>query len=116
MIRTDGYYISEAFPWVDWHAGHKFEGTHYYVMKFLSNKKVTSLTFDSKCLSKNDLKEIKAITENNGDDYKIYNAQIIIAYETVKDFAPVEKVFTILSPDILLDKNLKEYKFIPFDK
>ena len=47
MIRKEGYYISEGLPWEDWHAGHKFEGVNYEVLKFLSGTEIIVSTSKS---------------------------------------------------------------------
>lgn len=109
MIRLDGYYMSERFHWVDWHAGHKFEGDKYYLMKFLSKNNVLRASSKKKEIDDN-------IFENRMDHIDYY---IIIDDNTLEitinpnsEWKVIRK-FTILSPEILLDENLKEYRFVP---
>ena len=111
MIRKDGYYISEAFPWIDWHAGHKFEGLNYKVIKFLNDNSVITHSSNSK--------EISNDFFNDRMDY--IDKYVLLDDSTLEiTFNPqskwnVIKQFTILSPEVLLDENLKEYRFIPIN-
>ncbi len=115
MIRTDGYYISEGLPWVDWHAGHKFEGVSYIFLCFRTDKKFIQE-------SKNDSGYNFLSFLNSVDDEKLLEDTSITFGEYIESNNIVKfiwevwgekrtKTYTILSPDILLDENLKEYRF-----
>lgn len=109
MIRKDGYYISEAFNWVDWHAGHKFEGTNYKILIFLDNNNVIRDTYDDKNFV--DIK--KSISDSSTKDiYKIKDHVVEIIIDPNSRFSK-KREFTILSPEVLLDENLIEYQFMP---
>jgi len=108
MIRKNGYYISEGYPWVDWHAGHKFEGINYRVIIFADNNKMLMHTFDKSDFNINEIR----FKEYN-DFYKIYDNVVEIIIDPDSKWK-VKKEFTILSPELLLDENMKEYKFVPF--
>jgi hypothetical protein len=105
-IRTDGYYLSGAFHWIDWQASIKLEGDIFYVLKFNTNK----CFFDTV----NDPIEIDldGITKKeNFGLYRIYENKIEILYNPNTKFE-LKRLLTIFSPEILLDENLKEYKFV----
>lgn len=108
MIRKDGYYISEGFPWVDWHAGHKFEGINYRILVFFNDNKLLFYTEDKLDFN---IKEILANSSGN-DYYKIYDNTLEIIIDPSSKWR-VKMEFTIISPEILLDENLKEYRYIP---
>jgi hypothetical protein len=105
-IKTIGYYISEPFHWIDWHAGIKFEGDNYNVIKFDLDR----CFFDS--VNNIDQIDIKSLSKReNYGLYKIYNTIIEIKYNPNTEFE-VKRTFTMLSPNILLDEELKEYKYV----
>lgn len=110
MIRKDGYYISEGFPWTDWQAGHKFEGTNYRMLFFSNDNKVLMYTSDS--LDYN-IDEIRFMEYN--DIYELYDNIVEVIIDPESKWK-VKNEYTILSPELLLDGNMKEYKFIPFGK
>lgn len=109
MIRKDGYYISEAFNWVDWHAGHKFEGVNYKILVFRDNNYVIRVTYEDK----NSVNIKKSISDSSTKDiYKIKDNIVEIIIDPHSRFSK-KREFTILSPEILLDENLIEYRFMP---
>jgi hypothetical protein len=110
-MRKDGYYISEGSPWVDWHAGHKFEGIHYRVLMFFDNDKVLMHTDNS---SEFDIKEV-LLKSSIHDSYKTYDKILEIIIDPLSKWS-VKKKFTILSLEVLLDEDLKEYRFVPINK
>jgi hypothetical protein len=105
-IKKNGYYISEPFHWVDMHASIKFEGENFYILKFEEDKCYFDSINDKKNIDINMLKE----KENYGI-YRTLGNVLEIIYNPNSEFK-VKKIFTILSPDVLLDENLKEYIFI----
>lgn len=111
-IRTDGYYISEGTPWVDWHAGHKFEGKSFKVFIFKKDNTCIRVTTKDENFDVSNLNGA-ASTDNA---YKIADKTIALMLNTDSDF-PVKRTFTILSPEELLDENLMAYRFkqIPED-
>lgn len=111
MIRKDGYYISEKFPWVDWHAGHKFEGNTYYILVFFDDNKVLRISQDSMEFNIIELLE----NSNPKDYYNVYKNKLEIIIDPASEWW-VKKDFTILSPEILIDENLKEYRYTPINK
>lgn len=112
MIRKDGYYLSEEFPWVDWHAGHKFEGVNYYLLKFLNDSDVITPSSKSKEIPKNIFNERMHYI----DKYIILDNKTIEITLNPQSKWSVIRQFIILSQEILLDENLKEYRFVPTDK
>lgn len=105
-IKTNGYYISEPIHWVDWHASLKFEGDSFYIIKFDTLK----CFFDSiDDISNIHLDNISQ-KENYGL-YEIYDNTIEIRYNPNTEFE-VKRFFTILSSEILLDEELKEYRYV----
>ena len=108
MIRKEGYYISEGLPWEDWHAGHKFEGVNYEVLKFLSGTEIIVSTSKSHIVGADFfIKRMEYI-----DKYSLIDDKMIEITINQDSEWEVTKYFTILSPEILLDKNLKEYQFV----
>ncbi len=105
-IKTSGYYLSEPFHWIDWNASIKFEGNNFYILKFENNK----CYFDSV----NELKDISIENLANKENYGIYKIKdtvLEILYNANTEFEVTRK-FTIITPELLLDENLKEYKHI----
>ncbi len=105
-IKTEGYYLSEPFHWVDWHASIKFEGDNFYILKF----NLQRCFFDSV----NDITKINinGIEEKvNYGQYKIYENTVEIRYNPNTEFE-LKRIFTIVSPDVLLDENMKEYRYV----
>ncbi len=106
-IKTIGYYISEPFHWVDWHAGIKFEGDNFNIIKFDLDR----CFFDS--VNNIDQIDIKSMSKRN--NYGLYeisnNTTIEIKYNPNTEFE-VKRIFTILSSNILLDEEMKEYKYV----
>ncbi|NLB64791.1 MAG: hypothetical protein GX801_11940 [Fibrobacter sp.] len=113
MIRTDGYYVSEAFPWVDWHAGHKFEGINYEYLFFLNDKEFIRYSSEKSSINTDNLVFLAERKKNLY--YLVDNKTIELVINPQSSYSK-RRYFTILSPFILLDEDLKEYKFIPFDK
>ena len=112
MIRRDGYYISEGFPWVDWHAGHKFEGTKYYLLKFIDNNCIIRASSESIEISITIFKDRMDYI----DKYHLIDNNTLEIILNPESKWSVTKQFTILSPELLLDENLKEYRFVPISK
>jgi hypothetical protein len=106
QIRNDGYYLSEPFHWEDSHAGHKFEGDTFYIIKFENDKCYLNSVKSGEQVS------IAEITSNtNYGLYTVKGSVIEILYNPATEF-PVKRTFKILSPDILLDEKMREYKFV----
>jgi hypothetical protein len=112
MIQINGYYISEEFTLVDWHAGHKFEETKYYLLKFFDNNCSIRASYKSTDIPKSIFKE----RMNNIDKYIFIDDKTLEITINPQSEWRVTKRFTILSPEILLDENLKEYRFVPTNK
>lgn len=111
MIRKQGYYISEEFTFVDWHAGHKFEETKYYLLKFFDNNCSIRASSKSTEIPETLFKERMDYI----DKYILDGKTLEITLNPQSEWS-VTKRFTILSPEILLDENLKEYRFVPTNK
>ena len=109
QIKTNGYYLSQPIHWEDWHAGLKFEGNNYILIKFDANK----CFFDSvDDLSKVNIKNI--LNKENYGFYKVERSLLEIRYNPNTEFELI-RYFQILSSEILLDEHLKEYRFIELD-
>lgn len=106
QIKSDGYYLSEPFHWEDSHAGHKFEGDTFYIIKFEKDKCYLNSTKSAEQVS---LPEI--IANTNYGLYTFKDSVIEIIYNPETEF-PVKRFFKILSPEILLDEKMREYKFV----
>lgn len=105
ILKQNGYYLSEPFHWKDIHAGVEQEGENYYLIRFM----------DDKCffLSVNNISEIVLSDFEKSDKYGVYNISgnvLQIRYNPNSKFEII-RTFTILSPEILVDENLREYKF-----
>ena len=107
-VRTDGYYISEGTPWVDWHAGHKFEGMSFKIFIFKKDNTCIRVTTKDENFDVSDLNG--AMSTDNA--YEIADKTIALTLNTDSNF-PVKRTFTILSPEELLDENLTSYRFKP---
>ena len=108
MIRKDGYYISESFPWVDWHAGHKFEGVTYKILRFFKEEKVLMLSEESPDF---DPAELETLPK---DQYYEFEKIVEVIVDPTSKWN-VKRQFTILSPEVLLDEKMKEYRFVPIN-
>lgn len=106
MIRKDGYYISEGFPWVDWYAGHKFEGITYYVLRFFKEKKLLMLSEESTNFDPEELRKLPK------DQYHEFEKAVEVVIDPASKWS-VKRQFTILSPEVLLDEKMNEYRFVP---
>ncbi|NVO10123.1 MAG: hypothetical protein HXX16_09200 [Bacteroidales bacterium] len=105
-INTKGYYISEPVHWVDWQASLKLEGDSFYIIKFDTLK----CFFESV----NDLNNINLNNISQKENYGLYEVNdntIEIKYNPNTEFE-VKRMFTILSSEILLDEELKEYRYV----
>lgn len=109
MIRLDGYYMSEGFQWADWHAGHKFEGVNYELIKFLNKNEVITPSSSSIEIEESIFED----RMNYADRYRLIDDKSLEIIFNPESKWSVTKLFTILSSEILLDENLKEYKFVP---
>ncbi len=105
-IKQKGFYLSEPFHWVDWHAGVKFEGDSYYLLKFENDK-----CFIDSINKKSEINIGYLVSKDNFGSYKIGENIIEINYNPNTEFE-VKKIFAIVSSDLLLDDNLKEYRYI----
>lgn len=101
MILKNGFYISEGTLWVDWHAGHKFEGISYECLILRNDGNYIKT-------SKNDENLLNDMSINFGKYNTVKNI-LELTYEVWGEEREI--LFTILSPEILLDKELKEYHF-----
>jgi len=106
LINTNGYFISEGIPWEDWQSGHKFEGINYKVYYFGKDRKFYSHTAKSRDINVEVFKEKKSYR-----DYQI-NENTVELLKLRNNPTTKEIILTILSPEILLDEDLKEYQFV----
>ena len=105
-IKKAGFYVSEPFHWIDWNASVKSEGDNYYLLKFHDEKCFFDLVDSLEKIN------INHVSKNPKHClYKIVNDKIIIRYNPNTEFE-LERIFSILSPDLLLDENLKEYRYV----
>jgi len=109
MIRKDGYYISEVFSWVDWHAGHKFEEKKFYLLKFLTTENVIRASNKSNKITATIFQD----RMNYVDNYLLLDDKTLEITLNPQSKWSVKRQFTIVSPEILLDEDLKEYRFVP---
>ena len=106
-LLYSGFYLSPPFPWEDAHASHLFKGINYDIYLFTKNFKVlsqsvNSLDFDFKIFNER---------KSNFDEFKfVDNFSIEVTFNPTSKFS-AQKLFTILSPKILLDEKLNEYHF-----
>lgn len=106
-VLFNGFYLSPENHWIDWHAGNKFEGINYDIYLFLNHNDVVSMSVDSLDFSF----DIFNSRMNYIDTYKVLDKNTIEITFNPNDEYPVRKNFTILSSNILLDKDLREYHF-----
>lgn len=105
-IKYTGYYISDSVHWIDWHAGVKFEGDNYYVLKFDAYKCYINSVTDKNSVDLDNL-----VKNENFGLYKVRDRMIEIRYNPNTEFE-LQRRFTILSSEILLDEELKEYRYV----
>ena len=109
-ININGYFVSEGMPWEDWQSGHKFEGVNYDFLFFRKDGKFFMHSAKQKEINIEVFKDKK-----NYGEYKMNDNTIEVLYNPNSQF-PVEIIFTILSSETLLDKNLIEYHYVEVDK
>lgn len=112
IVRLDGFYGSkEAKHHIDWHAGHKNETNTYYFFKFFENQVIGRFSSQDPNFNVNDfLNENPDYVSKQKGKYKVSDKTVSLTFGEGK-FA-VTRTFTIVSPSLLLDENLKEYSFI----
>lgn len=108
MIRKDGYYISEGFPWVDWHASHKFEGVTYKILRFFKEEKLLMLSEESTNFDPSKLRKPPK------DQYHEFEKVVEVVIDPTSKWS-VKRQFTVLSPEVLLDEKMNEYRFVPMN-
>src|SRR5690606_34758345 len=108
IVMKDGYYISDTVKWEDWHAGHKFEGTKYYLIKFLDDNKAIRASNDSNKIPES----IFDYRMEYRDSYRLIDNKTLEITINPESEWSTKKKFTILSPKLLLDENLLEYHFV----
>lgn len=106
-LLCNGFYLSPPFLWEDAHASHIFKGINYSIYLFINNYNVVSLSVENLEFDFDIFKErLKFI-----DEFKfIDNYSIEITFNPKSKFS-TQKLFTLLSSEILLDENLNEYHF-----
>lgn len=120
-LKNHGYYISKIpDTFVDYHAGIKFESTYHYFVRFFSDGFYAKYS-RSKYDFEYDQLAISRVAEYKVDPQRYSNAYVTIGkynvdgyqvfMEAIVDGKVVKETLTIVSPDELLDENLKEYEF-----
>lgn len=106
-----GYYLSTAKNFEEYHAGNKHTEKHYTAYKIYDNGIVAKrfkINDDSYILADFDTVKYKGT-------YKLFPNTIECTFPKGKELFETE-ILTVLDPNTLLDKDLREYKFIPWDE
>jgi len=117
MICSNGFYKSKGVSWVDEHAGHKYSGVTYFFLYLRSDGIFIKLSDDNPnfdiirfIMDKKD-EELMKDTSITFGNYNVFENVLELTYLAWNEKR--ELIFTILSPDTFLDKNLIEYNFVP---
>lgn len=113
MIRIDGYYVSEAFPWIDWHAGHKSEGIKYKYLFFINNKEFFRYSSEKSSI---DIVSLDFLNERKKDEYYLIDNNTIELVINPQSSYSKRRSFTILSQEVLLYEKMNKYIFKAFKK
>lgn len=106
-LHTDGYYRTENQEWVDWHAGHKFEGIIYSVLLFLNDSQVISYITDKPVLNMEELRN------SHVGHYKQEEDTIGI-WSDIGKFADSYFIYVIMSSEHIVSEKGRIYYFVPF--
>ena len=121
-IRTDGYYISEGKHFEDWHAGHKDEG---YIYSYL--KLDTTGVFIKSLYRNEDADFIGEINSRTKEDL-LKDTSTPYGHYCIKEKNKIELKYRlmdkwdmhfeleIITPELLRDKDGREYHFVPVDE
>jgi hypothetical protein len=105
-IKKQGYYVSDSVHWADHHAGIKTEGAFYYILIF-ENDKCFCGSLEN--IDKIDIQQI--VSSAAYRLYKIASNTLEIQVNPHTEFE-FTQLFRIMSPDVLLDENLREYRYV----
>lgn len=121
-LLKKGYYLAEGKKWEDWHAGHKEEGFSYKFLKIIDNNTFfshskTDKDFDFISFLKKyrTIKELQDKTTVNYGSYTIEENLIKFDF-VVLDKYPMHFELEIITPELLRDKDGRQYHFVPVEE
>ncbi|PQV44404.1 hypothetical protein CLV33_1244 [Jejuia pallidilutea] len=108
LITENGYYLSDPFHYVDWHAGHKFEKLNYTAFWFLKgNKVLLHGKSNDKDFNKEEFKTIGY--------YEVKDDVVNITFQKGEKFEAKQEMILIQKGQ-MMNKNERMFDFVKWNK
>jgi len=106
----NGYFVSAPVPYIEYHGGAKIQENHFTGYRFYP-KNIIAKRFK---INANEYTTADFDSVKYKGSYKLYEKTVEFTFPLGKNNFETE-VFTVLDPNTILDKDLKEYKFKSWD-